>query len=54
MKLIAPARKPRSARGPIFLRYHIKSIFSIPIAATPAADPKTKILPPVPLEYAIK
>ena len=33
--------------------YHIKSIFSIPIATTPAADPIITILPPVPAAYAI-
>lgn len=46
----APAKKPATASGVIFLTYQIKSIFSIPMAATPAADPTTSILPPVPAE----
>ena len=38
----------------MFFRYQKKSIFSIPIATTPAADPIINMLPPVPAEKAIK
>lgn len=31
--------------------YHIKSILSLPIAVTPAAEPIIRILPPVPIQY---
>ena len=34
------------------LRYQIKSIFKIPIIATPAAEPIIKTEPPVPAQYA--
>ena len=34
-----PAKKPSKASQVIFFKYHIKLIFSIPITATPAADP---------------
>ena len=47
-KVKAPARYPRIASQDTFFIYQIKSIFSIPIAATPAADPIISILPPVP------
>lgn len=33
--------------------YQKKSTFSIPIKATPAADPITSMEPPVPAQYAI-
>ena len=36
------------------MKYQKKSIFSIPIATTPAAEPIINILPPVPAENAIK
>ena len=49
-----PLVKPIKANQDIFLKYQKKSIFSIPIATTPAADPTIRILPPVPAEYAIK
>ena len=42
------------ANQEIFLRYQIKSIRSIPMAATPAAEPIINMLPPVPAEYAMK
>lgn len=51
---IAPAIKPTNANHEIFFKYQKKSIFSIPMATTPAADPMMSILPPVPAEYAIK
>ena len=54
MKVIEPAKNPRNANQEIFFRYQKKSIFSIPIATTPAADPMMSILPPVPAEKAIK
>ena len=43
---------PANASNEIFFRYQIKSIFSIPITATPAADPIINKLPPVPAQYA--
>lgn len=46
----APAKYPNKASGVIFRRYHIKSIFAMPIAATPAADPIMSALPPVPAQ----
>ena len=49
-----PTRKPISASQEIFFKYQKKSIFSIPIATTPAAEPIINILPPVPAEKAIK
>ena len=49
-----PPKYPEKARSEILLVYHKKSIFSIPMAATPAADPIIKILPPVPAAYARK
>ena len=54
MKAIEPEKKPIKANHDIFFKYQKKSIFSIPIATTPAADPIISILPPVPAEYAIK
>ena len=36
-----------------FRKYQTKSTFSIPIYATPAAEPITSIEPPVPAQYAI-
>jgi len=48
----APARYPSNAIQPIFFKYQKKSIFSSPIAATPAAEPMIRILPPVPAQYA--
>lgn len=48
IKTKAPARNPTTASQDIFLKYQMKSILSIPIAATPAADPMISILPPVP------
>src|SRR5665811_89733 len=41
-----------SASQLIFLRYQKKVILSIPIAATPAAEPIIRALPPVPAQYA--
>ncbi len=52
--VIIPARKPINASQPIFLRYQKNSIFSIPIATTPAAEPIIKTLPPVPAANAIE
>jgi hypothetical protein len=49
---MAPATYPMSVQKVIFFAYHIKSIFTIPITATPAADPITSKLPPVPAQYA--
>ena len=43
-----------SANQDIFFKYQKKSIFSIPIATTPAAEPIINIDPPVPAEKAIK
>ena len=48
----APDKYPKSASNEIFLRYQIKSIFRIPMIATPAADPIIKTEPPVPAQYA--
>jgi len=49
-----PTKKPSKANHDIFFKYQKKSIFSIPIATTPAADPIISILPPVPAEKAMK
>ena len=49
-----PTKNPMSANQDIFFKYQKKSIFSIPIATTPAAEPIISILPPVPAENAIK
>lgn len=49
-----PAKKPMRANQDIFFKYQKKSIFSIPIATTPAAEPMINMLPPVPAENAIK
>ena len=49
-----PAKNPIRASQEIFFTYQKKSIFSIPIAATPAAEPMMSKLPPVPAEKAIK
>lgn len=54
MKVIDPEANPRKANHDIFLKYQKKSIFSIPMATTPAAEPMISILPPVPAEKAIK
>jgi len=35
----------------MFFKYQKKLIFSIPMAATPAAEPMIKALPPVPVQY---
>ena len=48
IKKAAPLKKPITAIQLMFLRYQKKSIFSIPITATPAADPIIKQEPPVP------
>lgn len=48
----APARNPNNANQLIFFTYQKKSIFSSPIAATPAAEPMIKMLPPVPAQKA--
>ena len=49
-KVRPPAINPRKANQVTFLKYQIKSIFSMPMAATPAAEPMMSILPPVPAE----
>ncbi len=49
---MAPAAYPIKAKNDIFFRYQIKSIFRIPITATPAADPIINTEPPVPAQYA--
>ena len=54
MNVNAPDKNPINANQDIFFKYQKKSIFSIPIATTPAADPIISILPPVPAEKAIK
>ena len=54
MKVDEPDKKPINASHDIFFKYQKKSIFSIPIATTPAAEPIISILPPVPAEKAIK
>ena len=41
---------PEMASHEIRIRYQPNSICSIPIAATPAADPMIKALPPVPVQ----
>lgn len=48
--MIAPAKYPIKANQEIFFKYQKKSIFSIPIAATPAAEPMMSALPPVPAQ----
>ena len=48
--VINPTANPINANQPIFFRYQKNSIFSILIATTPAADPITNTLPPVPAE----
>ncbi len=45
---------PKKANHDIFLKYQKKSIFSMPMATTPAAEPMINILPPVPAEKAMK
>jgi hypothetical protein len=47
--VIAPVNYPIKAYKLIFLRYQGKWIFSIPMAATPAAEPMIRMLPPVPV-----
>src|SRR5690606_39642822 len=54
IKATAPTNKPIKANQETFVKYQKKSIFSIPMATTPAAEPIISILPPVPAEYAIK
>ncbi len=49
-KVKPPAINPMKANQVTFLKYQIKSIFSMPMAATPAAEPMTSMLPPVPAE----
>ena len=51
---IEPTINPIKANQAIFFKYQKKSIFSIPMATTPAAEPMINILPPVPAENAIK
>ena len=48
------SKNQSSANQDIFFKYQKKSIFSIPIATTPAAEPMINIDPPVPAENAIK
>ena len=50
MYVIAPDAYPISASIEIFFKYQIKSILSIPITATPAADPIINTEPPVPAQ----
>ena len=47
-----PAKYPIRAGKLILRKYQKKLIFSMPIAATPAADPIIKTLPPVPAAKA--
>ena len=54
MKVVEPEINPRKANHEMFLKYQKKSIFSIPMATTPAAEPIISILPPVPAEKAMK
>ena len=54
MKVSEPAIKPAIANQEIFFKYQKNSIFSKPMATTPAAEPIISILPPVPAEKAIK
>jgi hypothetical protein len=54
MKVTEPEMNPRKANHDMFLKYQKKSIFSIPIATTPAAEPIINMLPPVPAEKAMK
>ena len=49
-----PIINPMNANQDIFFKYQKKSIFSIPIATTPAAEPMINMDPPVPAEKAIK
>ena len=50
MKTNIPTKYPKKANQLTRLKYQIKSIFSKPIAATPAAEPIIKIEPPVPVQ----
>ena len=50
MYVIAPEAYPIRARIEMFFTYQIKSILSIPITATPAADPIINTDPPVPAQ----
>ena len=52
MKTPAPAKNPIAEIQLIFFRYQKKSIFSMPMTATPAADPIIRHEPPVPAVYA--
>lgn len=47
-----PAKYPIRANREMYLRYHEKVIFSIPITTTPAAEPIINMLPPTPAQYA--
>ena len=49
-----PIKNPMSANQDIFFKYQKKSIFSIPMATTPAAEPMINMDPPVPAEKAMK
>lgn len=46
----APEKYPNTASGVILLTYQKKSILAMPMAATPAADPMMRVLPPVPAQ----
>ena len=46
----APAKYPSTASQDTCRRYHKKSIRSMPMAATPAAEPIMSALPPVPAQ----
>ena len=54
MNAAEPTINPMNANQDIFFKYQKKSIFSIPIATTPAAEPMINMDPPVPAEKAIK
>ena len=47
---MAPVKNPNKASQVNFFTYQRKSIFSIPMAATPAAEPIISALPPVPVQ----
>jgi hypothetical protein len=50
MYVIAPEAYPIRASIEMFFTYQVKSILSIPITATPAADPIINTDPPVPAQ----
>ena len=52
INVTAPDKYPIKAKKEIFFIYQMKFILKIPITATPAADPITNKLPPVPAQYA--